>query len=112
MALRLSVPAERFFLHAVQALVVLAVVFLAFRLVDIFSHWAQARLNERGRLAAISMLPPGRKTLKVFLGAVGLLAVLQNVGFNVTALCSPASASAASPWPWRRRRRWRTCSAA
>ncbi|HEX2254869.1 MAG TPA: mechanosensitive ion channel family protein [Thermoanaerobaculia bacterium] len=86
LALRLAVPVEAFFIRLVQALVVLAVVWLAFRLVDIFSHWSSARLTERGQIAATAMLPLVRKSVKVFLGALGLLAVLQNVGVNVTAL--------------------------
>jgi MscS family membrane protein len=85
-ALRLSVPAEAFLLDAVQALVVVAIVYLAFRLVDIFSRWSQDRLLDRGQVAAVGMLPLARKTAKVFLAALGLLAVLQNVGVNVTAL--------------------------
>ncbi|HEX2165356.1 MAG TPA: mechanosensitive ion channel family protein, partial [Thermoanaerobaculia bacterium] len=86
LALRLAVPAERFLLHTVQALVVLAVVWLAFRLVDIGSHWSGDRLAERGQVSAISMLPLARKGVKLFLAALGVLAVLQNVGVNVTAL--------------------------
>lgn len=86
LALKLAVPVERFFLDAVQALVVFAMVFLAFRLVDIASRWSQRRLTERGQVAAISMLPLARKTTKVFLAIFGLLAVLQNIGLNVTAL--------------------------
>ena len=86
MALRLAVPAERFFVAVVQGLVVFSIVWLAFRVVDVFSRWARDRLTERGQVAAISMLPLARKTTKVFLSIVGLLAVLQNVGLNVTAL--------------------------
>ncbi|HEX6204062.1 MAG TPA: mechanosensitive ion channel family protein, partial [Thermoanaerobaculia bacterium] len=86
LALKLVVPAERFFLNAVQALVVFSVVFLAFRLVDIASRWSRDRLTAGGQVAAISMLPLARKTTKVFLAVFGLLAVLQNVGLNVTAL--------------------------
>lgn len=86
LALKLAVPAERFLLHTVQALVVFAVVWLAFRLVDIGSHWSRDRLSERGQVAAIAMLPLARKGVKLFLAALGVLAVLQNVGVNVTAL--------------------------
>lgn len=86
LALRLAEPVESFFIDLVQALVVLAVVWLAFRLVDVVSRWSSARLSDRGQVAAISMLPLARKTTKVFLAIVGVLAVLQNVGLNVTAL--------------------------
>jgi MscS family membrane protein len=70
----------------VQALVVVAVIYLAFRLVDIFSHWSRDRLMERGQVSAIGMLPLARKTFKVFLMTLGVLAVMQNLGVNVTAL--------------------------
>jgi MscS family membrane protein len=86
LALRLAVPAERFFVRTVQALVVVAVIYLAFRLVDIFSHWSRDRLMERGQVSAIGMLPLARKTFKVFLMTLGVLAVMQNLGVNVTAL--------------------------
>jgi len=86
LALRLAIAAEAFLLDLVQALVVLAVIWLTFRLVDIFSQWSHERLAARGRIAATSMLPLARKTLKVFLAALGLLAVLQNLGVQVTAL--------------------------
>jgi len=86
LALRLAIPAEAFLLDLVQALVILAVVWLTFRLVDMFSQWSHERLAARGRLAATSMLPLARKTLKVFLAALGLLAVLQNLGIQITAL--------------------------
>lgn len=85
-ALRLAVPAEHFFINLVQALVIFAVVWLVFRLVDVVSRWSSARLSERGQMAAISMLPLARKTTKVFLAILGLLAVMQNIGLNVTAL--------------------------
>lgn len=86
MALRLSVPAEQFFLDVVQALVVLSVIWLAFRIVDIFSEWGRQRLMDGGQETAVSLLPLGRRTVKVALGALGVLAVLENLGVNVTAL--------------------------
>jgi MscS family membrane protein len=85
-ALRLAVPVENFFHTVVQALVILAIVWLAFRLVDVLSRWSSARLSERGQVAAISMLPLARKTMKVFLTILAVLAVMQNIGLNVTAL--------------------------
>ena len=84
--LRLAQPAESFFLDAVQALLVLSVVWLAVRLVDIASEWAQERLESGGQHAAVTLLPIGRRSAKVFLFAIGVLAVLQNLGVNVTAL--------------------------
>jgi MscS family membrane protein len=84
--LRLAAPAEAFLYDLLQALAVLAVVWLTFRLVDIGSGWARKELEEGGQHGAVALLPLGRRTVKVFLGALGVLAVLQNLGVNVTAL--------------------------
>jgi MscS family membrane protein len=86
LALQLAVPVEHFLIQAVQALLVFSLVWLTFRLVDIGSHWSSQRLSEGGQVAAISMLPLARKGAKLFLAALGVLAVLQNIGLNVTAL--------------------------
>ncbi|HVS66190.1 MAG TPA: hypothetical protein VMT85_22115, partial [Thermoanaerobaculia bacterium] len=86
LALQLAVPVERFLIQTVQALLVFSLVWLTFRLVDIGSHWSQQRLAEGGQVAAISMLPLARKGVKLFLAALGVLAVMQNIGLNVTAL--------------------------
>lgn len=84
--LRLAVSVDRFFVNASQVLVVLSVVWFAVRLVDIASEWAQQRLEAGGQHSAVTLLPIGRRSAKVFLFALGVLAVLQNLGVNVTAL--------------------------
>lgn len=84
--LRLAVPAEDFTYDLLQASTVFALVWLTFRLVDIGSEWARTELEEGGQGSAVALIPLGRRTLKVFLGALGVLAVLQNLGVNVTAL--------------------------
>lgn len=84
--LRLEEGSEGFFLDAVQALLVLSVVWLAVRVVDIASEWTRERLEAGGQHSAVTLLPIGRRSAKVFLFALGVLAVLQNLGVNVTAL--------------------------
>lgn len=84
--LRLAVPAEHFFYNVLRAATALAVIWLAMRVVDIASQWMRERLEEGGRHTAVALLPIGRRTIKVALVALGVLAVLQNLGLNVTAL--------------------------
>lgn len=84
--MRLSVPAEGFFEAAVKALTVIAALWFAMRLVDILSEWAKERLQREGQFTAVSLLPIGRRTLKIVFFLLGILVVLQNMGFNVTAL--------------------------
>ena len=84
--LRLSVPAEDFWVGAAKAATVIAALWLAMRLADLLSQWAGERLERHGQYSAVSLLPIGRRTLKVALFAIGVLAVLQNMGVNVTAI--------------------------
>jgi MscS family membrane protein len=84
--LDLSVPAQRFFAGAERMLVFVAVLWLLLRLVDVFSEWTSARLLQRGQVALNTMLPVGRRVAKVVLGSLAFIALLQNLGFNVTGL--------------------------
>lgn len=84
--LGLTVPAQRLFGGVEKALVFVAVLWLSFRLVDVFSHWASDRLVARGQVAVRSMLPVGRRVVKVILASVAGIALLQNLGLNVTGL--------------------------
>jgi MscS family membrane protein len=84
--LALSVPVEAFLNGSAKALVLAAVTWLALRLVDIFATKIEDRLAAGGQRTAVAVLPLGRRTVKVFLVIIALLALLQNVGFNVTGL--------------------------
>jgi len=84
--LRLTVPAERFCVTVVQVLAVLSLLWLISRVVDILSYWARDQLEAADQRGAISLVPLGRRTLKVIFIGLGLLVVLQNFGVNVTAL--------------------------
>ena len=81
--LGLALPVQAFFHGAAKALVIAALAWLALRLIDIGMLKVEDRLVARGRFAAVAMLPLGRRTAKVFLIAVAVLAFLENVGFNV-----------------------------
>jgi MscS family membrane protein len=67
-------------------LIVVAVTWAALRLVDVFSTVVEGRLREQGQTSAVTLLPPGRKTLKAFAVIMGTLAGLDSLGFNVTAV--------------------------
>ena len=84
--LGLSLPVQAFFRASAKALVIAAVTWLALRLIDIFALRMEDRFVARGRATAVAVVPLGRRTAKVFLAIVALLALLQNLGFNVTGL--------------------------
>ena len=79
----LALPVQAFFHGAAKALAITALTWLSLRLIDIGMLKVEDRLVARGRFAAVAMLPLGRRTAKVFLIAIAVLAFLQNVGFNV-----------------------------
>lgn len=84
--LALPVPAYRFVSGATKALVIFAIVWLALRVTDVFASAAERRLATQNKHAAAGIVPLIRRTLKVVLTAIAMLAVLQNFGFNVTGL--------------------------
>lgn len=86
LALELPTPAHQFVSNALMALAVLTAAWLALRLVDTVSSLIAEHLMQIGRPQATAILPLGRRVVKVFLGAIALLLLLQNLGFNVTGL--------------------------
>ncbi|MFQ5514957.1 MAG: mechanosensitive ion channel family protein [Myxococcota bacterium] len=84
--LRLSVPARRVISELCQALIVLSITWLAMRIVDLVAGVIEERFRERGETTAITVLPIGRRVVKVFLVLVAALSALQNMGYNVTGL--------------------------
>jgi MscS family membrane protein len=82
----LSVPVHTA-LRAVQAgITVIAVTWIAIRLVDLCSAMLEAQLQAQGKTAAVSVLPLGRRTVKVALGTLAFIGLLQNLGVQVTGL--------------------------
>jgi MscS family membrane protein len=68
----------------VKGLSIGAVAWFLVRVVDLLNSRLRARLEREGRRTAIAMLPLGEKAVKVALIALALMALLQNIGFNVT----------------------------
>lgn len=83
LVLGLSLPVQAFFNDLTRAVVLAALTWLTMRLIDIGTLRLEERFVARGQAAAVAMLPVGRRTVKVFLIAVGTVAFLQNIGFNI-----------------------------
>jgi MscS family membrane protein len=84
--LGLSLPAERAIGAMIRVGVVLAITWMGFRLVNAAEGVLAARANRLGNPAAAAMLMMGRRAAKTLLLLIALLAVLQNLGVNITAL--------------------------
>lgn len=85
-ALALSISAYDFLGRIEVALVVVAVTWVALRIVDILETVLVNRLSDTDRASVIAILPLTRKVAKVFLIVIAFVALLQNLGFNVTGL--------------------------
>ncbi len=84
--LDLSIPARQFFGNLEKVLTIVIAAWVVFRTIDIFGDLAIQHLGRRGRIAAIAVVPLGRKATKVVVVGLAALAALQNVGFNVTGI--------------------------
>jgi MscS family membrane protein len=84
--LRLSVPVQAFLVSVSRGLTILLVTWVFLRLVDILTGAARERMVREERRAAVSMLDLGCRVAKVLIVALGLLGLLQNLGFNVSGI--------------------------
>ena len=85
-ALGLSVAAETV-LHAIEKVIlIVAITWTFFRLLDVFGRVVVDRLLWRGHNNAVLLVAPARRALKAVLVAIALIASLDNFGYNVTAL--------------------------
>ena len=84
--LRLAEPAARFVDSLVLGLSVVGVTWIAMRCVDVVAALINENLQKTDHRTAVAVIPLGRRTVKVLLLAVALVALLQNLGFNVTGL--------------------------
>ncbi|MCC6408359.1 MAG: mechanosensitive ion channel [Planctomycetes bacterium] len=84
--LHLAVPAQRFVDGLEKGLAFVAIAWLLVRSVDVFSRIVRSRFLRDGRTAAVAVLPLVEKSAKVALLALALIAMLQNIGFDVTGL--------------------------
>lgn len=86
LALSLPITVRQVFLGLEKAVAILAVAWLAVRVIDVFAGLVADGLTARGRMTAIGMVPVGRKAAKVVVAGFAVIAILQNVGFNVTGI--------------------------
>lgn len=84
--LRLSVPAKRTLGHIGVGLLVALVAWTLMRLVDLAISRTLAKLQAEGRRSGVSTLVLMRRVLKGVVVVVAVLALLQNLGFNVSGL--------------------------
>jgi MscS family membrane protein len=84
--LGLAVPVEVFLSETVRSLVLVAITWLVMRLVNVVADLIERRLEARGQEAAVPLVTPGRKAVKAVIFLIAFVAVLDNFGFNVTAL--------------------------
>jgi MscS family membrane protein len=84
--LALSLPVRGLFTATAKGLVTAAITWLALRLIDVLVVWIEDLLMARGRATAVAVLPLARRTAKVVAIAMASLALLQNLGFNVSGL--------------------------
>lgn len=82
----LSLAAYRFFVGLEKAIMVVALTWLYLRLLDVLTVRIERRFLEHRQYAAVSMMPLVRRSLKVFIVILALIAALQNFGINMTGL--------------------------
>ena len=82
--LTLSIPARSVFVELEKALAIFVVTWLIFRASDVMGGLLADQYTWWGRPAASAVVPLGVKTAKIIVAILALIAVLQNVGINVT----------------------------
>jgi MscS family membrane protein len=86
LTLGLSVPVQTVLRDAETALVIFAAAWGLFRVADVFARSFERRLARREEQGAAALVPMGRKTVKVLVAALAVLATLDSFGFDVTAV--------------------------
>lgn len=81
-----SPPVRALLLGVERTAATLTVTWLLLRIIDIFAGAARSRLAAGGRESAAAMVPVGGKAAKVAVLGLAVLAVLQNVGVNITGI--------------------------
>lgn len=82
--LRLAARPYRVLVAAETALAIVAITWGFLRVLDVLAVQFEHRLAAHRHMRAVAAVPLGRRTLKVFIGIVALIAALENFGFNVT----------------------------
>jgi MscS family membrane protein len=84
--LALALPADEALAAVASALLVLGTTWLTLRAVDVAATFLRHRWQAAGEPGAVGLVPLGRRVAKVFLGSLAVIAVLQNLGVNVTGI--------------------------
>jgi len=84
--LALALPVDRALEGVLTVLVVLGVTWWLLRAVGVAAQVATERLSAAGRPGALGLVPLGRRAAQVFLVVLAVIAVLQNLGVNVTGI--------------------------
>jgi MscS family membrane protein len=84
--LALSVPAASTLRILRKVASTAVVTWLWLRIVDVVAAIADDRLRLHGRAAAVSVIPLGRRTLKIFVAIMAAIAVVQNLGYDATGI--------------------------
>lgn len=80
----ISIIVRQYFSQITVLVAWLAVLLLAWRLVDVIAKMLQRRMTRRANLGALSAVMFFRRSFKVLLGAVGVITILDIIGFDVT----------------------------
>ena len=84
--LRLGVAAEALIGAAVRALVIIAFAWFLARLMDALANRIQNQLGLRGQDQAVGLVAPARRVLKMILIVIATVALLDSLGFSITAI--------------------------
>jgi MscS family membrane protein len=85
-ALALSLPAATAFALVRTSATTVALTWLWLRIVDVVAAIADDRLRIHGRAGAVSVIPLGRRTFKIFVAIMAGIAIVQNLGYDATGI--------------------------
>ena len=86
LSLRLSIPARSVLLRIAETIIVLLVTWMLIKLADTLWSRLRERLQREERRSAVALAVLGGRLTKAALAALGVIVVLQQVGFNATGL--------------------------
>jgi MscS family membrane protein len=84
--LRLSVPAFAAIQLLRKTATTVAIMWLGLRVVDVIAAIADDRLRIHGRAGAVSVIPLGRRSLKIFVALMAAIVIVQNLGYDATGI--------------------------
>lgn len=82
--LKLAVPVERLVGGVLQAAMIVLWTWLFLRGAEVAVNTMADRLRVRGQYGALAILPLARRSANFFIVAMGVVAAMQHIGFNVT----------------------------